>query len=69
MWTWETLGGKVTCDRVADAILSVPSFWAVKRPIVTALPCGVLRQYCFEKSDNGTVLNEFDEKINTLFIG
>ncbi len=45
----ETLGGKDTCDRVADAILSVPELLGCKRPIVTALPCGVLRQYCFEK--------------------
>jgi phenylacetate-CoA ligase len=46
----ETLrGGDEICREVAEAVMRVPELSGCKRPEVTALPCGALRPYCFEK--------------------
>lgn len=42
-----TSGG--VAERIADAVMALPELAGAARPRVTLLPCGALRQYCFEK--------------------
>jgi hypothetical protein len=36
-------------DRIADGLMTLDTLRGGKRPVVTLLPEGALRQYCFEK--------------------